>query len=109
MKKKTRALLLTAFVLPGLGQLYLGRKGAGLCLVMLVNLLLLLAFFLLLKGSAPLLAAKLAPGTIKPSDISAGFASLAGYGKALLAAFALVWGYAITDILVKDASEPEQR
>lgn len=110
MKKKTRALLLTALVLPGLGQIYLGRKASGLCLIMLVNLLLLLALFLLLKGSAPIMAAHFTSGSVKPADVSAGFSALAGYGRALLIAFALLWGYAIIDILINKVveSEPER-
>ena len=51
MNKKLTALLLSALVLPGLGQLYLGRKMVGGIIIVLVNLILLLALFVVLRGS----------------------------------------------------------
>jgi len=45
MKRPLIALALSAFVLPGLGQLYLGRKIKGGILLVAVNLLLLASFF----------------------------------------------------------------
>lgn len=98
MSRKVRALLLNAFVLPGLGQLYLGRKVSGISLILLVNLLLLLALFVLLKGASPLIAAQMASGSLGSSDILTALDSVAGYGRALLIAIALVWGYALIDI-----------
>ena len=56
MTRKRTALLLSALVLPGLGQLYLGRKGAGIAIIMVLNLLLLLALFVVLKGLGPVIA-----------------------------------------------------
>ena len=41
MNRRRTALLLNGLVLPGLGQLYLGRKTIGIAIIMLVNLLLL--------------------------------------------------------------------
>ena len=107
MKKKTLALLLTAFVIPGLGQLYLGRKKMGVFLIVAVNFLLLLAFCILLKGSAPLVAAHITSASIKPEDIAAGLNIIMGYARPFLIVFALIWGYAITDILIKPAPEQE--
>ena len=99
MSRKNRALLLTALVLPGLGQLYIGRKITGMVLIMLVNLLLFLALFVLMKGAAPLITAQVTSGTIKPEDILAGLNSIADHGRALLIAFTLLWGFAVIDIL----------
>ena len=98
MKKPLIALALSAFVLPGLGQLYLGRKLKGGLLVVLVNLLLLTAFFLLLKVSAPLVGAHLAKTPITPELLLAQIEPHALWGKALLAVFLGVWGYAVVDI-----------
>lgn len=100
MKRKIRALLLSALVLPGLGQLYLGRKVKGIALILIINLLMLLALFVLLKGLSPVIAAKIASGTIVgPDEVLAGLNSVSGFGNALLAAFGLVWGYSVIDLL----------
>jgi len=99
MSRKMRALLLNAFVLPGLGQLYLGRKVVGIALIMLVNLLLLLALFVVLKGASPLIAAKLTSGSLGSAETLSALDSVAGYGRALLAAIAAVWGFALVDII----------
>jgi len=106
MKKRTVvALLLSAFVLPGLGQLYLGRKVKGIAIILIVNLLMLLALFVLLKGLGPVIAAKLASGTIiSPSEVLAGLHGVSGFGRALLGAFVLVWGFSVIDIF-RDGGE----
>ncbi|NVN89249.1 MAG: hypothetical protein HXX11_01485 [Desulfuromonadales bacterium] len=108
MKRTTHALLLTTLVLPGLGQIYLGRKISGIILILLVNLLLLLSVAIVLKGAAPIISAQVTSGTISPEDILTGLDSVAGYGRALLIAFALLWGYSIVDILKRDDPGPEQ-
>jgi hypothetical protein len=105
MSRRIRALLMTALLLPGLGQLYLGRTAWGIALIVLTNLLLLLALVVLLKGVAPAIAARLASGTVTPADIMSGLDNVAGYGRALLGAFALVWGVAVADILVRGDRE----
>jgi len=99
MKRKRKALLLNALLLPGLGQLYLGRKATGIAIIMLVNLLLLLGLFVLLKGLAPIIAAKAVPGTISPAEIPTALQGVGGFGKGLLAGFALLWSYALVDII----------
>jgi hypothetical protein len=100
MSRKVWALLLNAFVLPGLGQIYLGRKAAGITLILLVNLLLFLALFVLFKGASPLIASRMTSGSLGSGDILAALDSVAGYGRALLTAIALVWIYAIADIFM---------
>ena len=107
MNRKRTALLLNALVLPGLGQLYLGRKATGIAIIMLVNLLLLLALFVLMKGLAPVIAAQALSGGISAQEVLAGLHGVAGFGKALLAGFALLWLFSIIDILkAHDVSEP---
>lgn len=98
MNRKTRALLLNAFILPGVGQLYLGRKLKGIVMILLLNLLLLLALFVLLKAASPAIAAQMMSGRISPDELLSGLESVAGYGRSLLAAFALLWGYGLCDI-----------
>ena len=98
-------MLLNALVLPGLGQLYLGSKLKGIVIILLVNLFLLLALFMLLKAASPLIAAQMVSGRISPDELLSGLESIAGYGRSLLAAFILVWGYALFDI-VTHRNEP---
>lgn len=98
MKKPLIALALSAVVLPGLGQLYLGRKVKGGVLVVAVNLLLLITLFLLMKVSAPLVGAHLAKTPITPELVLAQIEPHAIWGKALLAVFLGVWGYSVVDI-----------
>ncbi len=50
MKKNIKALLLSALILPGLGQLYKGDKVKGGIMIALVNIFLLAALFLVMQG-----------------------------------------------------------
>jgi TM2 domain-containing membrane protein YozV len=101
MNRKMTALLLSALVLPGLGQLYIGRKALGGIIIVLINLILLLAVFVLLKGLSPLIASQIAAGAviISPSEVMQGFEGVSGFGKAVLAAFFLVWAFSVVDII----------
>lgn len=99
MKKKRIALLLNALILPGLGQLYLGRKVMGIAIVMVVNLLLLLALFVVLKGLSPVIAAKMASGTISTGQVVAALENVAGFGRTLLSGIVLVWVFALVDLV----------
>jgi TM2 domain-containing membrane protein YozV len=101
MNKKVAALLLSALVLPGLGQLYLGRKVIGGIILVLVNLVLLLALFVLLRGLSPVIAAKIAGGAISitPSEVMKALDGASGFGKAVLAAFFLIWAFSVADIV----------
>ncbi len=101
MNKKISALLLSALVMPGLGQLYLGRKMIGGILIVLVNLILLLALFVLLRGLSPVIAAKIAGGAISitPAEVMKSLDGASGFGKAVLASFFLVWTFSVVDVL----------
>lgn len=101
MNKKLTALLLSALVLPGLGQLYLGRKLVGGILLALVNLVLLLALFVLLRALSPVIAAQIAGGAISitPSDVVKSLDGASGFGKAVLGAFFLLWTFSVVDLL----------
>jgi TM2 domain-containing membrane protein YozV len=99
MNRKRTALLLNALVLPGLGQLYLGRKVTGTAIIMLVNLLLLLALFVLLKGLGPVIAARVVSSSISTGKAYAALHGVAGFGKALLAGFTLLWAFSIVDVI----------
>lgn len=98
MNRKTKAILLNALVLPGLGQLYLGSRVKGIALVMVINLLLLLGLFAGLKGASPLIAARMTSGSANPADVAAALHGVAGFGRGILIVFLLVWGYALVDL-----------
>lgn len=101
MNRKLTALLLSALVLPGLGQLYLGRKLVGGILLALVNLVLLLALFVLLRALSPVIAAQIAGGAISitPSDVVKSLDGASGFGKAVLGAFFILWAFSVVDLL----------
>lgn len=101
MNKKLTALLLSALVLPGLGQLYLGRKMVGGVILVLVNLVMLLALFVLLRGLSPVIASHIAGGAISitPSEVMGALEGTSGYGNAVLAAFLVLWTFSVIDIL----------
>lgn len=101
MKKKLTALLLSALVLPGLGQLYLGRKMVGGIIIVLVNLVLLLALFVLLRGLSPVIASHITGGSISisPAEVMQALEGATGFGKAVLAGFFLLWTYSVIDII----------
>lgn len=99
MKKPLIALLLNALILPGFGQLYLGRRNKGIALILLINLLLLPGLFLLLKVASPIVASHLSGTPITPEQILLGIKAHAFWGKLLLAALLAVWGYALFDLL----------
>ena len=101
MHKKLTALLLSALVLPGLGQLYLGRKVVGGIIIVLVNIVLIMALFVLLRGLSPVIAAQIAGGAISitQADVLKSLDGATGFGKVVLAAFFLVWTFSIVDIL----------
>lgn len=99
MTRKTRAILMNAFLLPGMGQLFLGRKVTGIIIILIVNLLMLLALFVLLKGASPLIAAKVTAGQVGFDEVHAAIMGVSGYGKALLVAFGVVWGFAMYDVI----------
>lgn len=100
MKLNVKAALLSAFVLPGLGQVVRGERVKGLILIALANIFLLAALVLVLKGMGPvLLEAKLAGGA-DPNAVSRKLAAGAPAARALLACFAALWCFAVVDALV---------
>lgn len=106
MNKKWTAILLSAFVLPGLGQLYLGRKMAGGIIIVIINILLLLALFVLIRALSPVIADKIAGGaiTITSSEVIISLEGASLFGKAVLASFCAVWLFSIIDILKQNSN-----
>ncbi len=111
MKKNIKAALLSALVLPGLGQLYKGCKLKGVILIALVNLFLLIAVAYVLKGIGRVIVAGGATG--KP-DIVQALTDLqrdTPEPRWLLAAFFIIWAYGTADALLDkrmDADEADE-
>ncbi|MEI7818191.1 MAG: hypothetical protein WCI45_13470 [Desulfuromonadales bacterium] len=101
MNRKLTALLLSALVLPGLGQLYLGRKMIGGIIIVLVNFVLILALFVLLRGLSPVIASQIAGGAISitPAEVLKALDGAAGFGKVVLAAFFVLWTFSVVDVI----------
>ena len=101
MKRKTAALLLSALVLPGIGQLYLGRKAVGGIIVVLVNLLLLLGLFVLLRALSPVIAVQIAGGAVSlsPGEVLKALDKSSAFGRGVLAGYFALWAFSLVDII----------
>lgn len=96
MKTNLKALLLSALVLPGLGQLYKGEKIKGAVIICLVNVFLLAALFLVLQGAGQIIAGK-AVGTTDPSALLATLRGKSPAARWLLAGFFGIWIFGVFD------------
>jgi hypothetical protein len=97
MNTDIKALLLSAFVLPGLGQLYKGERVKGAVFLVLVNILLLASIFIVLKKmGAFLLTAKISGKEEALKLLESITANSPEIGW-LLAGFAIIWGAAVAD------------
>ena len=98
MKRPVIALLLSGLILPGLGQIYLGRRITGIALIMAVNLLLLIALFFVMKVASPVIGAHLTGTPLTPALIMEKIQPFAGWAKLLLAAILGLWGFGVVDL-----------
>lgn len=92
-----KALLLSAFVLPGLGQIVKGERTKGLAIIAAVNLLLLASLFVILPVVGKLLLARQGTAPDPVGLLSEGIRSAAFAGRVILALLGAVWGYAAID------------
>jgi TM2 domain-containing membrane protein YozV len=96
MKLNFKAMLLSAFVVPGLGQLYKGEKIKGVVIIFLVNIFLLAALFMVLQGAGELIAGT-ATGTTDPVALLDSLKTKSPVARWLLAAFFGIWIYGVAD------------
>lgn len=99
MRRSLTALLLSVFILPGLGHLYLGKKQKGVALVLAVNLLLLVALFFVMKLASPLIGAHLTDTPLTADLIMEAIQPYSIWAKLLLAAFFSLWGFSLVDLV----------
>lgn len=97
MRLHIKAALLSAFLLPGIGQLYKGEKVKGAVFLALVNIFLLAALFIVMKKMGSFLVTARVSGpqeALKLLDSITGSSPEIGW---LLAGFTVLWGIAVVD------------
>ncbi|WP_298270194.1 hypothetical protein [Geobacter sp.] len=99
MKLNIKAALLSGLVLPGLGQFASGRRVRGGILLVLANIFLLAAVFLLLREMGPVFVEAKLTGKVDAAAIAAKVSRGAPAARALLACFAGLWCFAVVDAL----------
>lgn len=100
MNKKFTAILLSGLVMPGLGQLYLGRKIRGAILISLINLFILAALAILAKGLGKLFILARTTGTVDQTTILATLQENSPFGRWLIGIFLIIWIYAVMDVVI---------
>ncbi|HJV33435.1 hypothetical protein [Geomonas sp.] len=102
MVKKLKYVALSALVLPGLGQLCLGRRVKGAVMIVLDNIFILAALFLALRSAGKLM---LAGGkNVDSAQVLAAVQTDAPYARWLLGGFLLLWVYGIVDAATDQGS-----
>ena len=95
MGKKIKCMALSAFVLPGLGQLCLGRRVKGGVMILLDNVFILAGLFIALRSVGKLmLAGKVG---LDGAKVLAGIQTDAPYARWMLGGFLLLWIYGVVD------------
>jgi hypothetical protein len=106
MKLHVKAALLSGFVLPGLGQLYKGARAKGGIMIALVNVFLLAALFLVMKGMGELLVTARLSGMDAARQVIDRLGERSPAVRYLLAAFLALWAYSLIDALLKEEKGP---
>jgi TM2 domain-containing membrane protein YozV len=92
-----KAMLLSAFVLPGIGQLYKGEKIKGAIFLVLVNIFLLAALFVVLKKMGSFLVTARIAGPQEALNLLDTITKSSPEIGWLLSGFTLLWGIAVVD------------
>lgn len=106
MKLNIKALLLSAFVLPGIGQLYKGEKIKGAIFLVLVNIFLLASLFIVLKKMGSFLVTARISGPQEALNLLDTITKSSPEIGWLLAGFTLLWGIAVVDAAKPDKQKP---
>jgi hypothetical protein len=109
MKLHFKAAVLSAFVLPGLGQIYKGDRVKGGIVIGLVNLFLLAALFLVMKGMGVLIVTARLSGMEAAARVVDGLKEKGPAVRLILAAFFVLWVYSAVDALLKHETAAGQK
>jgi hypothetical protein len=108
MNKKIKSVALSALVLPGLGQLYLGRRVKGGVMILLDNLFILAGLFIGLRSAGKLMLASKV-GTVDPEQVLAGIKADNPYATWVLGGFLVLWVYGVVDALMDQGGDSGQQ
>lgn len=103
MQKRIKYVALSAFVLPGLGQLCLGHRVKGGVMILLDNIFILGALFIALRSVGKLMLAG-SGGGLDAEKLLAGIRVDAPYAVWLLGGFLLLWVYGVVDAALDKGS-----
>ena len=109
MKIHFKAAILSTFVLPGLGQIYKGARVKGGIVIGLVNVFLLAALFLVMKGMGDLIVSARLSGMEAAERVIDGFKEKGPAVRLVLAGFFVLWVYSAVDALLKDEPSAERK
>lgn len=105
MKKNVKATLLSAFIFPGLGQIYKGCKLKGYLMILGANLLFLVALALVLKGVYELSLTNGISETPDPSAFAKRLIAETPSIEWILGIFFCLWLYGVLDALLAGRKE----
>lgn len=97
MRMNLKAMLLSAFVLPGIGQLYKGEKVKGAVFLVLVNIFLLASLFIVLRKMGSFLLTARISGPQEALVLLDSITKSSPEIGWLLSGFTLLWGIAVVD------------
>ena len=108
MNLNIKAAVLSALVLPGLGQIVNGKKLKGIILITVVNIFILVSLVFVLKGMGQLVVTMNAGGAVDAGAVLEQVRRSSGSGpRWLLACFFVIWAYAVVDALVDRPKEED--
>lgn len=107
MNKNIKAVMLSAFILPGIGQLYKGEKLKGAVFLVLVNFFLLASIFIVLKKMGAFLLTARISGREEALKLLESITASSPEIGWLLSGFAVLWGVAVVDAARSVKSQDE--
>lgn len=107
MNPVLKAVLLSAFVLPGLGQVSLGYKVRGILLILITTLLTLPALFLFMKGLSVIMAFKVTGEQINAAQLQSALGAYALPAKIVIGGFIFIWVYSVVDLLTSSLRQKQ--
>lgn len=109
MPRKLTAIFLSALVLPGLGQIYVGNKIKGGIIIVLVNVFILAALALLAPGVLELAMLAQSGQVLSAPFIIQTLQEHSAGARWLILLFVALWVYSIGDLMVTTLPSEEQR